>query len=68
MTAVVTDDILEHFVVTSAWDELSDAIVDRLGGVADRAVAYFAGTAWQQDHSSLARWGEVARDIIARTS
>jgi alkanesulfonate monooxygenase SsuD/methylene tetrahydromethanopterin reductase-like flavin-dependent oxidoreductase (luciferase family) len=68
MSAVVTDDILEHFVVTCAWDELSDAIVARLGGVAHRAVAYFAGTAWQQDQSSIARWGEVARDIIARTS
>jgi probable F420-dependent oxidoreductase len=68
MSAVVTDDILEHFVVACDWDELSDAIVARLGGVAHRAVAYFAGAAWQQDPSSLARWGEVARDVVARTS
>ncbi len=68
MSAVVTDEILEHFVVTSGWDGLSDAIVDRLGGIAHRAVAYFAGAGWQQDPSSLARWGEVARDVVARTS
>ncbi len=68
MSAVVTDEILEHFVVSTSWDELSDAIVARLGGVADRVVAYFAGAAWQQDRASLARWGEVARDVMARTS
>jgi hypothetical protein len=68
MSAVVTDEILDHFVVRSTWDELSDAIVARLGGVADRVVAYFAGAAWRQDRSSLARYGEVARDIVARTS
>ena len=68
MSAVITDEILEHFVVIGSWDELSDAIVARLGGIAGRAVAYFAGTAWQHDRSSLARWGEVARDVIARTS
>jgi probable F420-dependent oxidoreductase len=68
MSAVITDEILEHFVVRSTWDELSDAIVGRLGGVADRVVAYFAGMAWQQDRSALARYGEVARDVVARTS
>jgi len=68
MSAVITDEILEHFVVIGSWDELSDAIVARLGGIAGRAVACFAGTAWQHDRSSLARWGEVARDVIARTS
>src|SRR5437764_11510869 len=67
MSAMITDEILEHFVVVGSWDELSDAIVARLGGIAGRAVAYFAGTAWQHDRSSLARWGEVARDVIART-
>ena len=68
MSAVVTNEILEHFVVSTTWDELSDAIVARLGGVADRVVAYFAGAAWQQDRASLGRWGEVARDVMARTS
>jgi probable F420-dependent oxidoreductase len=68
MGAVITDEILEHFVVRCPWDELSSAIVARLSGVADRVVAYFAGAAWQQDRLSLARFGEVARDVIARTS
>jgi probable F420-dependent oxidoreductase len=68
MAAVVTDDILDHFVVTGSWDTLSDQLVARYEdvGVA-RVVSYFAGMAWQRDRSVLDRWGEVARDVVART-
>src|SRR5213078_5071714 len=44
MTAVITDEILDHFVVTSPWDGLADALVARYGGVADRVILYYAGT------------------------
>lgn len=63
MAAVVSDDLLEHFVVTGSWDDIAGKIVDRYDGVADRVVSYFAGMAWGQDPSSLQRWGEVARAV-----
>src|SRR5205814_10548071 len=42
MAAVVSDDLLEHFVVRGTWNELPGLIVERLDGIADRAIAYFA--------------------------
>jgi probable F420-dependent oxidoreductase len=67
MAAVIDDDLLSHFCVAAPWDELSDRLVERYDGVATRLVSYFAGMSWARDRSSLARWGEVARDVIART-
>lgn len=67
MASVIDDDLLAHFCVASPWDELSDRLVDRFDGVADRVVSYFTSAAWSQDKSSLARWGEVASDVVKRT-
>jgi hypothetical protein len=47
---------------------MADRVIQRCEGVADRVVAYTAGMAWTRDPSSLGRWGEVARDVINRTS
>ncbi len=66
MAAVVSDDILEHFVVTGSWDDLAGRLVDRFGGIADRVVAYFAGAAWTSDPASLGRWAPVTAAIRAR--
>ena len=68
MAAVIDDDLLAHFCVAAPWDDLSDRLVERYRGVADRAVSYFAGLAWGQDRSSLFSWGEVARDVMQRTN
>jgi probable F420-dependent oxidoreductase len=67
MAAVIDDDLLSHFCVASPWDDLSDRLIARLDGVADRAVSYFTAAGWQQAPASLARWGEVARDVVSRT-
>lgn len=67
MAAVVTDDLLEHFVVTAGWDDLADALVARYGGIADRVVSYFAGASWSQDPASLERWGAVTARLKALT-
>ena len=67
MAAVIDDELLAHFCVAAPWDELSDRLVERYSGVADRVVSYFAGLAWSQDRSSLFSWGEVVRDVMART-
>ena len=63
MAAVISDELLEHFVVRGTWDELPSLIVDRLGGVAARVIAYFAGLAWTS--TSQERWGDVARRVQA---
>lgn len=66
--ALVTDEMLEHYAIVSTWDELSDRIVDRYRGLADRLVMYFTFADWKRDPNSLGRWSEVARDVIARTA
>jgi len=68
MAAVIDDEILDHFCISGDWADLSDAIVERYAGTADRLVTYFAGIAWQRDPASLGQWGELARDVVARTT
>jgi probable F420-dependent oxidoreductase len=68
MAAVIDDDLLSHFCVSGGWAEVSDAVVERHGATADRLVSYFAGMAWQRDRAALGPWGELARDVMARTS
>ena len=67
MAACVGDDLLDHFCITGDFGSVADGIVERYGAVATRAVSYFAGMAWTQDRSALGPWGELARDVIART-
>lgn len=65
MAAVVTDDILDHFVVSARWDELADRVRERYDGLATRVVNYFAGFEWSRDPSVLGRWAEIARAVTA---
>jgi probable F420-dependent oxidoreductase len=67
MSALVTDEMLDRYAVVATWDELSDRIVERYAGLADRVLMYFAFADWRRDPASLGRWSEVARDIAART-
>jgi probable F420-dependent oxidoreductase len=67
MAAVIDDELLDHFCISGDWADLADGIVERYGDVADRVVSYFAGMAWQRDPAALGPWGELARDVIART-
>lgn len=67
MAAVITDDLLSHFVVEADWDDLSGRLVERYADTADRLILYSAGVAWDRDPTVLGRWGEVARDVAART-
>jgi probable F420-dependent oxidoreductase len=59
MAAVVSDELLSHFVITASWDELAGALASRYGDVADRVVSYFAGAALAQDPGSIERWSQV---------
>jgi probable F420-dependent oxidoreductase len=66
MSDLITDEMLEHYAVTATWDELSDRLVDRYRGTAERLIMYFAERMAQRDPTAMGRWGEVARDVRAR--
>jgi probable F420-dependent oxidoreductase len=59
MAAVVTDDVLDHFVVTASWSELGPELRRRYEGTVSRLVLYFAGASWQADGGGFGRWAEV---------
>jgi hypothetical protein len=66
VAAVITDDILGHFVVEGTWDELPARIVDRcalLTGHDVHVVLYLAGTAAHQRGDAFDRFGDVARAL-----
>ena len=60
MMSLITDEMLEHFAVTSTWDGLADALRDKYAGIADRLVLYFAGQYADADPDTLRRFGETA--------
>ncbi len=63
MAAVISDDLLDHFVTTGPWDEMAGRIRERYQGMATRVVNYFAGFAWSTDPDALWRWAGVARGL-----
>jgi len=67
MAAVIDDALLEHFCVSGTFADVADGLVARYGGLANRLVLYSGGTAWQQDRARFGAWGEMARDVAART-
>ena len=67
MAAVIDDELLEHFCVSGTFADVADGLVGRYGGLANRLVLYSGGTAWQQDRARFGAWGEMARDVAART-
>ncbi len=67
MTAVVDDDLLDHFVVQASFSQLPELLVDRLGGMADRLVLYFAGASWERDRAHFEACGQVAAEVARLT-
>jgi alkanesulfonate monooxygenase SsuD/methylene tetrahydromethanopterin reductase-like flavin-dependent oxidoreductase (luciferase family) len=65
MAAVISDDLLEHFITSGTWDSVASAVVERYRGIATRVVSYFSGFAADGDPESLLRWGEVARAVTS---
>ncbi|WP_229022966.1 TIGR03617 family F420-dependent LLM class oxidoreductase [Actinomarinicola tropica] len=63
MSAVITDDILRHFVTEGTWATIADAIGDRYAGIATRVVNYFGAIAWTEDPQHLARWKPIAEAL-----
>ncbi len=66
MTAVIDDELLEHFVVTGTWDALPALIAERFSALRDfdlQIVMYHAGAAARRRDDSYDRLGEVARQL-----
>jgi probable F420-dependent oxidoreductase len=69
MNAVIDDEILEHFVVEGAWEEMPDRIVDRMAAVSGtdvQPVLYHAGMTYRRDPDTFARFGALAAALRDR--
>jgi len=64
MAAVITDEILDHFVVTGTYADLGPKLKERYADKASRVVSYFAGPAWGEDRKDLERWAQVTGSIV----
>jgi alkanesulfonate monooxygenase SsuD/methylene tetrahydromethanopterin reductase-like flavin-dependent oxidoreductase (luciferase family) len=67
MTALITDEMLEHYAVIAPWDEIAGRLVDRYTGVASRVVSYLAAESIRRDPLVVERWGEIARAVRGAT-
>ena len=66
MSAVITDEMLEHFAIICPWDEVASRLQARYAGIATRLIAYTAAESIRRDRSSLARWADVAEELKTR--
>lgn len=66
MAEVITDEMLDAYAVTSTWDGLADALLDRYRGVEHpvRIVCYFA-TASMREDQTFDQWQAVAQAVAA---
>ena len=67
MSSVISDEILQHFIIEATWDELADRIAERYVGIAARVVLYNVSADYRRDPKLIGRWGEVAKAVIAAT-
>jgi probable F420-dependent oxidoreductase len=67
MTALITDEMLEHYAVVAPWDDIAGRLVDRYTGVASRVVSYLAAESIRRDPPVVERWGEIARAVRGAT-
>jgi probable F420-dependent oxidoreductase len=63
MAAVVDDELLNAFVVQGTFAQLPALLLERLEGLADRLVLYFAGASWERDRAHFEACGQVARQV-----
>jgi len=66
MTALVSDDVLDHYIVTSNWNDLAGTLVDRYRGLAPRVrvTSYTAADNWS-DPAEREKWTQVAQGMRA---
>lgn len=65
MAGLITDEMLGHFAVVGAWDDIADTLMARYGDLAERLIAYTAADGIRRDPASVGRWAEIARAVTA---
>jgi len=62
MAAAVTDEVLDHYIVSATWAGLGDALVERYRGLAPdtRIMTYTASQQLASDPDVLEKWADVA--------
>jgi probable F420-dependent oxidoreductase len=60
MAEVITDEMLDTYAVTSAWDGLAPALLERYDGLADRVFCYGPAQDWIDSPDLAERWQSVA--------
>jgi probable F420-dependent oxidoreductase len=65
MAATITDEMLDEYAVTAAWDDLADRLVERYRGVADRLFTYQPASEWLREPELAERWQGVAARVNA---
>lgn len=63
MNEIVTDEILDHFAVIAAWDDMADVLAERYAGRASRVVSYLAAIDVQRNPGNLPKWGAIAKAL-----
>lgn len=65
MADVVTDEIVDAFVVDAPWERLADVLLERYRGRADRVLPYLTAGDWLEHPDRLERWRDVATAVHA---
>jgi probable F420-dependent oxidoreductase len=65
MVSLITDEVLEHYVVCAHWDELAQVLRERYAGLAPRVrlMTYTANSQLAGDPEVFDRWADVARSL-----
>ena len=62
MLAAVTDEVLDHYIVTSSWNDLGSTLVERYRDIGPnvRITSYTAADSWS-DPEMREKWSQVAK-------
>ena len=63
MAETITDEMLEHFAIVGAWDDVADQLITRYRGTAHRLVSYLSSEDVRRNPDNIGRWGEIARAV-----
>jgi probable F420-dependent oxidoreductase len=65
MTGLITDDVLEHYIVSGSWSQLGGRLVERYGELAPsvRIMSYTASGQYSRDPELYDRWAEVTAAV-----
>ncbi|MDH4171726.1 MAG: TIGR03617 family F420-dependent LLM class oxidoreductase [Acidimicrobiia bacterium] len=67
MAEIVTDDVLDHYIVSGTWSEMGPELVTRYEGLAPnlRIMSYTAVGQYREDPDVFAKWADVAAAMRA---